>query len=174
MTERSQDGMLLNHARARHRANPRARLHASLRGSEAHPPEYKRSRSVLRKAGRPPSVERFLQAAAREIIEKKTNAPPESRLLFGDVYQTCLGHGSYSDTENERYDRLGVSGDARKALRILEHGATFGGTVVAVVFPKDHAGCVCFNNSKIVKNGVPNIGVDYSADGPQARVAHRR
>ena len=95
-------------------------------------------------------------------------------MLFGDVYQTCLGHGSYSDTENERYDRLGVSGDARKALRILEHGATFGGTVVAVVFPKDHAGCVCFNNSKIVKNGVPNIGVDYSADGPQARVAHRR
>ena len=52
----------------------------------------------------PPSVERFLQAKAREIIQKMTpKVAPESRLLFGEVYQTCVAHGKYSQPEIDRY-----------------------------------------------------------------------
>jgi len=122
----------------------------------------------------PPSVERFLQAKAREIIKEKTpNVAPESRLLFREVYQTCVAHGMYSRPEIERYDRLGVKGKARKPLRILEHGASFGGTVMAVLFPKDFAGFVC-PNKKVKAKGVPNLGFDFHPDGAKARVAHSR
>ncbi len=122
----------------------------------------------------PPSVERFLQAKAREIIQKETpNVAPESRLLFGEVYQTCVAHGKYSQPEIERYERLGVKGKARKPLRILEHGASFGGTVMAVLFPTGFAGCQC-PNSKIKAKGVPNLGIDFHPDGAKPRVAHSR
>ena len=119
----------------------------------------------------PPSVERFLQAKARKIIKENTSYVPESRLLFGKVYQTCVAHGQYSEDEIKRYERLGVEGDARKPLRILEHGASFGGTVMAVLFPKGNAGFKC-SNSKVNAKKVPNLGVNFDPDGPKARIAH--
>lgn len=127
------------------------------------------------------SVERFLQASAFRIVqekidkEKKKGARPESRLLFERGYKQAIGTGTWLKTETARYKKFGLDlnkvehKDAASVLRILEHKATFGGTVMAVLFPTEHAGWD--PNSSHEK---PNLGVDYCPDGTQARIAHPR